>query len=95
MPRSPKPRRLLDPGSRFKRDFKRLDTRQKATLESVLDDLVTGKQMPAGRRHKKMKGLDNHYSVRLSRHVRFVDLLLPDGSILPYAVGPHDEAYEL
>ena len=95
MPRSPKPRRLRDPGSRFKRDFRRLDPRLKATLESVLDDLVAGKQMPIGRRHKKMKGFDDQYSVRLSSHVGFVYLLLPDDSILPYAVGPHDEAYDV
>lgn len=72
-----------------------MDPRLKGTLESVLDDLVAGKELPAGRRHKKLKGFDDHYSVRLSRHVRFVYLLLPDGSILPYAVGPHDDAYEM
>lgn len=67
----------------------------KAALQSALEDVVAGRKMSGGRRHKKMKGLDNHYSVRLSRQVRFVYLLLPDGSILPYAVGPHDEAYEV
>ena len=89
------PYRLLDPGPRFKKDVRRLDPAMKAELSSVLDDLVSGSPLPRSRRHKKLKGPGEFHSLRLSRKVRFVYMRLAGGFILPYAVGPHDDAYQI
>ena len=67
----------------------------KAALATVLDELVSDTPMSPGRQHKKLQLPGDFYSVRLSRHYRLVYVRPEDGLILPYAVGPHDEAYDI
>ncbi len=65
----------------------------KHELAAVIDELLAGEPSP-GRRYEKLDTGDDLYSVRLSRAYRFVFLLYPEqGTALPVAVGPHDEAY--
>jgi mRNA-degrading endonuclease RelE of RelBE toxin-antitoxin system len=88
-------RRLLDPGPRFKKDAKRLEPRMKAELGMVFDELLADAPMAPGRQHKKLQGRGEFYSVRLSRQFRLVYERSPEGDILPYAVGAHDDAYRI
>lgn len=65
----------------------------KRELAAVLDELHAGDLSP-GRRYEKLDSADDLYSVRLNQGYRFVFKLYPnDGTALPVAVGPHDEAY--
>jgi len=62
-------------------------------LARVIDELLAG-NLASGRRYEKLDAADNLYSVRLNRSYRFVFQVYPDqGTALPVAVGPHDEAY--
>ena len=72
--------------------MRRLPQPMKDELAAVIDELLAGELSP-GRRYEKLDTADDLYSVRLSRAYRFVFLLYPDGTALPAAVGPHDDAY--
>ena len=78
----------------FRRGHKQLDDRMKEEFRIVSRELTQG-NLSKGRNLKKLKGLENCYSVRLNRSYRFVFQLFPDGKSKPIAVGAHDELSNL
>lgn len=81
-----------EPAGLFRRQLRRLPPSMQRELATVIDELLAG-TLPPGRRYEKLRGETDLYSVRLSRHYRFVFQMMGNGNAKPVAVGPHDEAY--